>query len=36
MVWFVVFVIFMFISPPIAIVVLLIGVAYALFVGKKK
>ena len=35
MFWFVVFVIMLFIYPPIALVILLIGAAYAIFAKKK-
>lgn len=35
MFWFIIFIIMLFIYPPLAIIVLLIGAAYAIFVKKK-
>lgn len=35
MFWFVVFIIFLFVYPPLAIIILLIGAAYSIFAKKK-
>lgn len=35
MFWFIVFIIMLFIYPPLAILILLIGAAYAIFIKKK-
>jgi len=35
MFWFIVFVITLFVYPPLAIIILLIGAAYAIFAKKK-
>ena len=35
MFWFVVFFIMLFVYPPLAIIILLIGAAYAIFTKKK-
>jgi hypothetical protein len=35
MFWFVMFIITLFIYPPLAIIILLIGAAYAIFVNKE-
>lgn len=34
MTWFIIFIITLFIFPPLAIIILLVGVAYSLFVKK--
>jgi hypothetical protein len=36
MFWFVIFIILLFIYPPLAFIVLLIGIAYKIFVTPKK
>lgn len=33
--WFIVFIILLFVYPPLAIIILLIGIAYSVFVKKK-
>lgn len=35
MFWFIVFIIMLFVYPPLAILILLIGAAYAIFIKKK-
>lgn len=35
MFWFIVFLIMLFVCPPLAILILLIGAAYAIFAKKK-
>lgn len=35
MFWFIVFIIMLFVYPPLAILILLIGIAYAIFIKNK-